>query len=170
MRMADALRDLEEPAFRDRPVGLLAIAVGAAVGAILIGLAAVELFVDAFGYTDWAVPRIVSNEFLQGVSIYPEHYLFMGAILLIPTAYLAALAVGIARARWWAWILGFVAGGLVGLYGILALVIPGNAAANSDRWHLGESVPWIVLGAFTLWYFNRRAVRRDLGMGDPALG
>lgn len=170
MRMADALRDLEEPAFRDRPVGLLAIALGAAVGAILIGLAAVELFVDAFGYTDWAVPRIVSNEFLQGVSIYPEHYLFMGVILLIPTAYLVALAVGIARARPWAWILGFVAGGLVGLYGILALVIPGNAAANSDRWHLGESVPWIALGVFTLWYFNRRAVRRDLGMGDPALG
>ncbi len=25
-------------------------------------------------------------------------------------------------------------------------------------------------GAFTLWYCNRRAVRRDLGMGDPALG
>ena len=170
MRPVEALRDLEEPTIRDRPVGLLAIAVAAAIGAVLIGLAAVELFVDAFGYTDWAVPRIVSNEFIQGVSIYPEHYLFMGAILLFPTAYLAALAVGIARARPWAWILGFVAGGLVGLYGILALVIPGNAAANSDRWHLGESVPWIALGVFTLWYFNRRSVRRDLGMGDPALG
>jgi hypothetical protein len=170
VRLVEALRDLEEPTIRDRPVVLLAIAVGAAIAAVLIGLAAVELFVDGFGYTDWAVPRIVSNEFLQGVSIYPEHYIFMGAILAIPTAFLAALAIGIARARPWAWILGFIAGGLVGLYGVLALVIPGNAAANADRWHLGESVPWIALGAFTLWYFNRRAVRRDLGMGDPALG
>ena len=170
MRVPDALRDLEEPTFRDRPVVLLAIAVAAAIGAVLIGLAAVELFVDGFGYSDWTVPRIVSNEFLQGVSIYPEHYLFMGAVLLIPTAYLAALAVGLARARPWAWILAFVAGGLVGLYGVLALVIPGNLAANADRWHLAESLPWIALGAFTLWYFNRRAVRRDLGMGDPALG
>lgn len=168
--MPDALRDLEEPTIGDRPIVLLTVAVGAALGAVLIGLAAVELFVDGFGYSDWTVPRIVSNEFLQGVSIYPEHYLFMGTILLIPTAYLAALAIGIARARPWAWILGFVAGGLVGLYGVLALVIPGNLAANADRWHLAESVPWIALGAFTLWYFNRRAVRRDLGMGDPALG
>lgn len=170
MRPLEAFRDIDEPTIRDRPVVLLAIAVAAAIAAILIGLAAVELFVDGFGYADWTVPRIVSNEFLQGVSIYPEHYLFMAAILLIPTAYLAALAVGIGRARPWAWILGFVAGGLVGLYGILALVIPGNLAANADRWHLGESVPWIALGALTLWYFNRRAVRRDLGMGDPALG
>jgi len=170
MRMPDALRDLEEPTFRDRPIVLLAVAVGAAIGAVLIGLAAVELFVNGFGYRDWTVPRMVSNEFLQGVSIYPEHYLFMGAILLIPTAYLAALAVGLARARPWAWILVFVAGGLVGLYGVLALVIPGNLVANADRWHLAESVPWIALGAFTLWYFNRRAVRHDLGMGDPALG
>lgn len=170
MRIRDALSDLEEPLFRDRPVVLLAIAVAAAIGALLIGLAALELFVDGFGYADWTVPRVVSNEFLQGVSVYPEHYIFMGVVLLIPTAYLAALAVGIARARPWAWILGFVAGGLVGLYGVLALVIPGNLAANADRWHLAESVPWIALGAFTLWYFNRRAVRRDLGLGDPALG
>ena len=128
MRLPDALRDLEEPTFRDRPVVLLAIAIAAAIAAVL------------------------------------------GAILLIPTAYLAALAVGIVRARPWAWILGFVAGGLVGLYGVLALVIPGNLAANADRWHLAESVPPIAVGAFTLWYFNRRAVRRDLGLGDPALG
>jgi len=170
VRLPDALRDLEEPTFRDRPVVLLAIAIAAAIAAVLIGLASIELFVDGFGYTDWTVPRIVGNEFIQGVTVYPENYLFMGAILLIPTAYLAALAVGIVRARPWAWILGFVAGGLVGLYGVLALVIPGNLAANADRWHLAESVPPIAVGAFTLWYFNRRAVRRDLGLGDPALG
>src|SRR5256885_13972602 len=100
--MPDALRDLEEPTIGDRPIVLLTVAVGAALGAVLIGLAAVELCVGGFGYADWTVPRIVSNEFLQGVSIYPEHYLFMGAILLLRTAYLVALAVGVARARPWA--------------------------------------------------------------------
>lgn len=153
----------------ERLVGLIVIAVAAGLAAVLIALAALELFVDAFGYTDWTVPRIISDEYMQGVQVYPEHYLLVGAILLIPMGYLFALAVGIARARGWAWILGFVAGGLIAPYGLLALVIPGNAAANADRWHL-DGLPPLVIGVFLLWYFNRRAVRRDLGWGDPAIG
>lgn len=169
MGLRAAIEEFEEPRVRDRLVGLVVIAAVAAVTGILIALAALELFADGFGYKDWAMPRIISNAWLQGVQVYPEHYLLVGTILLVPAAYLLALTVGIARARGWAWILAFVAGGLMATYGLLALVIPGDAAANADRWHL-SGVPWLVVGVFLLWYFNRRAVRRDLGWGDPALG
>lgn len=162
--------DFEEPVIRDRLVGLIAIATAAALAGVVIALAALELFVDAAGYRDWAIPRVVSNEWLQGVNVYPEHYVFMGVMLLIPAGYLLTLAIGIARARGWAWILGFVAGGLIALYGVLAFVIPGNVDANVDRWHVADGLPPLVLGGFLLWYFNRRATRRDLGWGDPAIG
>lgn len=78
--------------------------------------------------------------------------------------------MGIARHRLWAWIMGLVAGGLIALYGMLALVIPADLASGSDRWHLTASLPWIVLGIGLIWYFDRRPVRYDLGWGDPSIG
>ena len=104
------------------------------------------------------------------VTVYPEHYILVGAIILIPALILMAWPVGIARQRPWAGILGSVLGGLFTMYGVLALVIPGDAAANADRWHPAASLPWIVLGIVLLWYFNRRSIKRDLGMGDQMFG
>ena len=170
VRLLEALRDLEEPTIRDRLVGLVVIAATAGALGIVIALVAAELFAGALGYEDWAIPRLVGNEFLEGVKVYPEHYLLMGVAVLVPALYLLAFAIGIARGRGWAVILGLVAGGLLTMYGILALVIPKDAAANAERWHPGDAAPFLVSGVFLAWYFNRRAVRRDLGWGDPAIG
>lgn len=169
VRLAD-LRDLDEPTIRDRPVGLLLIALVSAILAVLVALSSIELFLGAAAYADWTTPKLVGNDFVGMVQVYPEHYLLMGALLLVPGLFLLALSVGILRGRPWALILGIVAGGLIGLYGLLALVIPGDASAGADRWHPGASLPYIALGGALIWYFGRRPVKNDLGWGDPAFG
>jgi hypothetical protein len=165
-----ALRDLGEPTFRDRPVGLLVIAALSAIAGVAMAIAAGELFLGAARYADWMTPKLVGNDLVGMVQVYPEHYLLMGAILLVPALLLVAFAIGIARQRPWAWIIGFVAGGLIGLYGVLALVIPADLPSNADRWHLAAGVPWILLGVVLLRYFDRRPVRSDLGWGDASIG
>ena len=164
------LRDVEEPRIRDRPVGLILVAVGSLIAGLAILAAAGELFLGAAGYGDWTRPRIVGNDYVGAVQVYPEHYLLIGAILLVPALILLALPLGIARQRWWAGILGLVLGALFALYGVLALVIPGDAASGDDRWHPAASLPWLILGIAVLWYFNRRSIRADLGMGDRTFG
>lgn len=170
MPLPIAWRDWTEPTVRDRPLGLVLVAAasGLAGGATLV--AAGELFLGATGYSDWTRPKLVSNESLNRVQVYPEHYLLMGALLLLPAAYLLALGIGIWLRRGWAWILGLIAGGLMACYGLLALVIPGSAQSGSDRWHLADGLPWMVLGVILLRYFDRRSVRNELGWGDPAIG
>ena len=163
-------RDWEESTIRERPVGLIVIAALSALGAAWIVASAIELFAGAAAYQDWTVPKLVGNDQVGMVTVYPEHYLVVGAILLVPALYLAGFALAIARSRPIAWVLGIVTGGLVLLYGILALVIPGDAAADADRWHPGASLPFIAIGALLLWYFQRRSTRYDLGWGDPAIG
>ena len=170
MGVVQRLRDVEEPTIRDRPVGVIAVAVASFLVGLSMVLAAGELFLGASKYGDWTKPKIVGNDFVGAVQVYPEHYILVGAILLIPALILLALPIGIARQRPWAGIIGFVLGGLFAMYGVLALVIPGDAAANADRWHVAASVPWIVLGLALLWYFNRRSIKRDLGMGDRMFG
>jgi len=159
-------RDWEEPEIRERPIGLIGIALVALVAGVAILLAAGEMFLGAAGFGDWTKPRIVGNDYVGAVQVYPEHYLLVGALLLIPGLLLIAVPVGILRQRPWAQILGSVLGGLFLGYGILALVIPGGTAALADRWHPAAGLPWVVLGAVLLWYFNRRPIRRHLGMGD----
>jgi hypothetical protein len=159
-------RDWTEPTVRDRPVGLIASGVASAVAGVAVLLAAIELFAGAAAYRDWTKPKLVGNDLVGMVQVYPEHYVLMGAFLLLPALYLLALPIGIARQRPWAGIMGFVAGGLMALYGLLALVIPGDAASGEERWHPAASLPWIGLGLFVLWYFNRRSITADLGMGD----
>ena len=163
-------RDWEEPTIRERPVGVLLVGMLSALGAVAVAWSAIELFAGAAAYQDWTVPKLVGNEQVGMVTVYPEHYVLVGVILLVPALFLAGVAVSIARSRPIAWVLGIVAGGLILLYGILALVIPGDAAANADRWHPEASLPFIAAGAFLLWYFRRRVVRYDLGWGDPAIG
>lgn len=163
-------RDWEEPLVRDRPVGLLVVAVASLLVGLAVVLAAAEMFVGAAGYGDWTKPRIVGNDFVGAVQVYPEHYLLVGGILLVPALILLALPVGLARRRPWAGILGFVLGGIFALYGVLALVIPGDAASGGERWHPAAGLPWLVLGVVLLWYFNRRSIKRDLGMGDRTFG
>lgn len=167
-----AWRDWEEPLVRERPVGLIVVGLGSAIAGVALLVASIELFVAATLYQDWTVPKLVGNDLVGMLDIYPEHYLLMGSILLVPTLYLLALPIGIARQRWWAGIMGYVAGGLIALYGLLALVIPGDEAAQAseERWHPAESLPWMVLGLVLLWYFNRRSIRVDLGMGDRTFG
>ena len=163
-------RDWSEPEVRERPIGVLLIAGASALAGVAILVAAVELFAGIAGYQDWTQPKLVGNDFVGMVKVYPEHYILMSVILLIPALYMIALAVGIARQRWWAGIMGFVAGGLFALYGVLALVIPGDMAAGAERWHLAASLPWILVGAVLLWYFDRRVIKADLGMGDRTFG
>ena len=169
MGVVQRLRDIEEPRIRDRPVGVIAVAAASFVVGLSILLAAGELILGATLYPDWTRPKYLGNDLVQ-VQVYPEHYILVGAILLIPALVLLALPIGIARQRPWAGIIGFVLGGLFAMYGVLALVIPGDAPANAERWHLAASVPWIVVGIALLWYFNRRSIKRDLGMGDRMFG
>ncbi len=173
MGLREALEDVEEPTIRDRPVGVIAIAVASLLAGLAILLAAGELLLGAAGYGDWTRPHIVGNDFVGAVQVYPEHYLLFGGLVMIPALILLALSLGIARQRWWAGILGFVIGGVMALYGLLALVIPGDIGGepgNAERWHPAASLPWVLLGLFLLWYFNRRSIKRDLGMGDRAFG
>jgi hypothetical protein len=163
-------RDIEEPTIRDRPIGLLAIGTLSAIAGVAIALASVELFLGAARYADWLTPRLVGNDLVGMVKVYPEHYLLVGAILLVPAVLLLAFAIGIVRRRPWAWIIGFVAGGLIAMYGVLALVIPADLPSNADRWHLAAGVPWILAGVVLLRYFDRRPVRSDLGWGDASIG
>lgn len=173
MGWLQALRDYEEPTVRDRPVGLIAVALGSLVAGLAVLAAAAELLLGAFGYADWTKARIAFNDFVGSVQVYPEHYLLIGSIVLIPALILLALPIGIARRRWWAGILGYVLGALLALYGVLALVIPGNldgTAGNDQRWHPEAGLPWLVIGLALLWYFNRRSIKADLGMGDRTFG
>jgi len=173
VRTLESLRELEEPRLRDRPIGLIVIGVGSLVAGLAVLFAAVQLLLSATGYGDWTKPRIVANDYVGAVQVYPEHYLLVGSILLVPALLLVAIAIGIARRRWWAGIAGYVIGAVVALYGVLALVIPGEldgTASNAERWHLAASLPWIVLGLFLFWYFNRRSIKADLGMGDRTFG
>jgi hypothetical protein len=168
--LREAIEELEEPTIRERPIGVIVFAVASLVAGSAILVAAGQLLMSAAGYGDWTQPRIVANDYVGAVQVYPEHYLLIGGILLIPALILLALPIGIARQRWWAGIIAFVLGGLLVGYGILALVIPGDAAANDERWHPEAGLPWVVLGGALLWYFNRRSTRRDLGMGDRTFG
>jgi hypothetical protein len=173
VRIPDAVRDFEEPTFRDRPIGVIVIGLASLVAGFAILLAAGEMLMGAAGYGDWTKPRIEGNDFVGAVQVYPEHYLLIGGILLIPALILLAVPIGLALQRWWAGIIGWVIGGIVALYGLLALVIPGDlggAASNAERWHPAESLPWLALGIFLLWYFNRRSIKADLGMGDRTFG
>lgn len=173
MGLREALEDVEEPTIRDRPIGLIGIALASLLAGLAILLAAGELFLGAAGYGDWTKPRIVGNDYVGAVQVYPEHYLLFGTLVLIPALILLALAIGIARQRWWAGIMGYVIGGIVALYGLLALVIPGQIggeAGTAERWHPAAGLPWLLLGLFLLWYFNRRSIRADLGMGDRTFG
>ncbi|HTK45614.1 MAG TPA: hypothetical protein VL749_09715 [Patescibacteria group bacterium] len=173
MGLRETLEDIEEPTIRDRPIGLIVIALVSLLAGLAILLAAGELGLGAAGFGDWTKPRIVGNDFVGAVQVYPEHYLLIAAILLVPAAILLALPVGIARQRWWAGIIGLVIGGVMALYGLLALVIPGElggAATNAERWHPAAGLPWLALGVFLAWYFNRRAIKADLGMGDRTFG
>ena len=170
MGLLDSLRDVEEPLVRDRPVGVLLIAIGSLVAGLAILPAAAELFLGAARFGDWTQPKIVGNDYVGAVQVYPEHYLLIGGILLIPALLLLAVAVGLIRQRWWAGIIGLMIGALMALYGVLALVIPGDAASGSERWHPAAALPWLVLGGLLAWYFNRRSTRADLGMGDRTFG
>lgn len=163
-------RDWEEPTVRDRPLGLILLGSASGLAGLAILLAAVELFVGATAYQDWTRPKVMGNDLVGMVKVYPEHYVLMGSLLLIPALYLLALPIGIARQRPWAGILGFVGGGLMALYGLLALVIPGDAASSGERWHPAASLPWLALGLTLLWYFNRGPIKSDLGMGDRTFG
>ena len=170
MGLLDSLRDAEDPLVRDRPIGVLLIAIGSLVAGLAILPAVAELFLGAARFGDWTQPRIVGNDYVGAVQVYPEHYLLIGGMLLAPALLLLGLAVGLARQRWWAGILGLMIGALMALYGILALVIPTDAASSAERWHPAAGVPWIVLGGLLAWYFNRRSTRADLGMGDRTFG
>jgi hypothetical protein len=168
--LLDSLRDADEPLVRDRPIGVIVIAIGSLVAGLTMLLAAGELFLGAARFGDWTQPKIVGNDLVGAVQVYPEHYVLIGSILLIPALILLALPVGLARQRWWAGILGLVIGALMALYGVLALVIPGDASSGADRWHPAASLPWLVLGGVLAWYFNRRSIKADLGMGDRTFG
>jgi len=168
--MARPWDDWEEPTVRDRPIGLIVIALASAVAGVAIVLAAIELFLGAAKYGDWTKPKLVGNDLVGMVQVYPEHYLLIGSLLLIPALYLVGFAVGIARQRPWAWVMGIASGGLIALYGVLALVIPADAAANQDRWHPAAALPPLVLGVGLLWYFNRRSTKRDLEVADRTFG
>ena len=173
MGLRETLEDIEEPTIRDRPIGLIVFALASLLAGLAILLAAGELGLGAEGFGDWTRPRIVGNDFVGAVQVYPEHYLLFAAMLLVPAASLLALPVGIARRRWWAGVIGFVIGGVMALYGLLALVIPGDLggqATDTERWHLAAGLPWLALGLLLLWYFNRRAIKADLGMGDRTFG
>jgi hypothetical protein len=176
VRWLDDLRDREEPLIRERPVGLVVIGLASLSAGAVIALAAAELFLGAAQFGDWTHPKIVGNDLVGAVQVYPEHYLLIGAILLVPALILLALPAGIARRRWWAGIMGYVIGGVMALYGVLALVIPGDiggggdGAGSAERWHLAAGLPWLVLGLALLWYFNRRSIKADLGMGDRTYG
>ena len=170
MGLLDSLRDVEEPLVRDRPIGVILIAIGSLGAGVATLLAAIELFLGAARFGDWTQPKIVGNDYVGAVQVYPEHYLLIGSILLIPAVVLLTLLVGIARQRWWAGIIGLVLGALMAMYGVLALVVPGDAASGAERWHPAASLPWLVLGGLLAWYFNRRSVKADLGMGDRTFG
>ena len=170
MRALEALRDIEEPLVRDRPIGVIVIAVGSLLAGLALLFAAGELFIGATRFADWTQPKIVGNDYVGAVQVYPEHYLLVGGILLVPAVVLLALPIGLARQRWWAGILGLVIGAMLALYGLLALVVPGDAAAGGERWHPAASLPWLILGLALAWYFNRRSIRADLGMGDRTFG
>jgi len=173
MGLRQAIQDFEEPTVRDRPVGLVGIALASFLAGLAMLFATGELVLGAAGYGDWTKPRIVGNDFVGAVQVYPEHYLLFAGMVLVPTLILLALPIGIARQRWWAGIIGYVIGGVVALYGLLALVIPGDLggeAGDAERWHPAAGLPWLVLGLVLLWYFNRRSIRADLGMGDRTFG
>lgn len=174
MGIREALEDVEEPTIRDRPIGLVVIAVASLLAGLAVLLAAGEMGLGAAGYGEWTRPRIVGNDLVGAVQVYPEHYLLFGLLLLVPALILLALPIGIARQRWWAGIIGFVIGGVLAPYGLLALVIPGEigggGAGDAERWHPAAGLPWLALGVVLLWYFNRRSIRRDLGMGDRTFG
>ena len=173
MGLRQAIQDFEEPTVRDRPVGLVGIALASFLAGLAMLFATGELVLGAAGYGDWTKPRIVGNDFVGAVQVYPEHYLLFAGMVLVPTLILLALPIGIARQRWWAGIIGYVIGGVMALYGLLALVIPGEIggeAGSAERWHPAAALPWLVLGLVLLWYFNRRSIRADLGMGDRTFG
>jgi len=173
MGLREAIEDFEEPTVRDRPVGLVGIALASFLAGLAMLFATGELVLGAAGYGDWTKPRIVGNDFVGAVQVYPEHYLLFAGMVLVPTLILLALPIGIARQRWWAGIIGYVIGGVMALYGLLALVIPGEIggeAGSAERWHPAAALPWLVLGLVLLWYFNRRSIRADLGMGDRTFG
>jgi hypothetical protein len=172
VRSLSRLRDIEEPTIRERPVGLIVIAVASLAAGLALLAAAGELLLSAFGYADWTRARIAFNDFVGSVQVYPEHYLLIGSIVLIPALILLALPIGIARRRWWAGIIGYVLGALLALYGVLALVIPGDldGAANNERWHPAAGLPWLVIGLALVWYLNRRSIKAELGMGDRTFG
>ena len=173
MGLRQAIQDFEEPTVRDRPVGLVGIALASFLAGLAMLFATGELVLGAAGYGDWTKPRIVGNDFVGAVQVYPEHYLLFAGMVLVPTLILLALPIGIARQRWWAGIIGYVIGGVMALYGLLALVIPGEIGGEADsaeRWHPAAALPWLVLGLVLLWYFNRRSIRADLGMGDRTFG
>jgi hypothetical protein len=173
-----SLRDIEEPTIRERPIGVLLIAAASALGGVAVTAAAIELFAGAARYADWAQPKLVGNDLVGMVQVYPEHYLLVGVLLLvIPALYLFGWAIGLVRRRPWARLLGSITGWLFLSYGILALVIPSEIAqsvsanpSQTDRWHLGAGLPWIIIGAVLVWYFGRRVVAYDLGEGDPTIG
>jgi hypothetical protein len=173
MGLRKAIEDFEEPRLRDRPVGVFIVAALSAVAGIVVLADAAELFAGVAQFGDWAKPKLVGNDYVGMVQVYPEHYLLVGAILLAPAGYLLALAYGLLRARKWAWWLGLVAGGLVFAYGILALVIPAQASFDEsvivqERWYPAAGLPWIIIGGALVWYLRRRVVQYDLGLGDPA--
>lgn len=164
------VRDLEEPRIRDRPIGVIVVVVGSLLAGLAVLGAAAELFIGAARYGDWTRPKIVGNDAVGAVQVYPEHYLLVGSILLVPALLLLALPIGLARHRWWSGILAWIIGALLALYGVLALVIPGDATTGAERWHPAASLPWLILGTALLWYFNRRSIKADLGMGDRTFG
>jgi hypothetical protein len=175
MRAPEALRDLEEPTIGGRPIGVFVVAALSALAGTALLVGAVQLFLGATRYADWSKPQLVGNDFVGAVQVYPEHYLLVGAFLLVPAGYLVALAYGIVRGRFWAWVLGVVAGGLLVAYGILALVIPAEGSHDesvivTERWHPAAGLPWIVVGGALIWYLQRRVVKHHLEMGDPAIG
>ena len=95
MGLRARLDDLSEPTIRERPIGVLVIAVVSLIVGITIALATLELFLGAAQYGEWTKPKLVGNDLVGMVKVYPEHYILMGSMLSIPALYTLALPVGI---------------------------------------------------------------------------
>src|SRR6185436_19542229 len=108
MGLRDSLRGVEEPLVRDRPIGVVLIAIGSLLAGLAILPAVAELFLGAAQFGDWTKPSSVGNDYVGAVQVYPEHYLLVGSILLVPALLLIAVAAGLARQRWWAGIVGLM--------------------------------------------------------------